>query len=49
MREVNKRGPDYTEAKNILLYYRFGSSKKKKRLNYLMQLGDKLIMELYWW
>jgi hypothetical protein len=34
MREVTKRDLDYSEAKNILLYYRFGSSKKKKRRNY---------------
>jgi hypothetical protein len=50
MRDTTRqRRPWYSEAKNILQYYRFGSSKKKKYRNYLMQLGDRLIYDNYVW
>jgi hypothetical protein len=34
------------KAKNLLLYYGFGLSRKKKKYNYLMQLGDEAITEM---
>jgi hypothetical protein len=37
------------EKKKILFYYRFGSSKKRKRKNYMLQLGDETICKLYEW
>jgi hypothetical protein len=37
------------EMKNLLLYYRYGSSRKKKKFNYLMQLGGYLIEKAYQW
>jgi hypothetical protein len=50
MRETgNSHAGDCMEAKNILQYDRFGSSKKKKRKNYLIQLGDDVINEIYRW
>jgi hypothetical protein len=36
-------------GKKVLLYYKFGPSKKKKRHNYLVQMGDNLINDLYEW
>jgi hypothetical protein len=35
------------EMKNVLMYYKFGSSKKHKEKNYLMELRDRLENEFY--
>jgi hypothetical protein len=43
----NNMGNYSKKAKNQLLYYRFGSSRKKKKYNYLMQIGDEAIIEMY--
>jgi hypothetical protein len=34
------------ENKKISMHYKFGSSRKKKRKNYMMQIGDELIKDI---
>jgi hypothetical protein len=35
------------DAKQILFYYRFGSTNKRKKKNYMNQIGDETLIELY--
>jgi hypothetical protein len=47
-REIGNYISKYSRrAKNLLLYYRFESSRKKKKNNFLMQLGDEEIRNMY--
>jgi phenylalanyl-tRNA synthetase alpha subunit len=47
-REIGNNMGNYSKkAKNLLLYYRFGSSRKKKKYNYLMQLRDEATTKMY--